>query len=147
MKRSLDWFGRALPYTHQQKNENRALRTTLSKMTYSFLFPSHTQSFVFGSFAGASLTPLWMPESIVMVSMTSYSSISSMHQKKQVDDSAIAPVDSSLAPILYSPLLERAGARTSLWIFVTLNVHIDLQVNLRSTHHYQHICRSMSGGD
>ena len=55
-------------------------------------FSSQTQTFVFGSSADASLTPLRMPESIVEMSMTSYSSILSevgARRTNAVDDSAI----------------------------------------------------------
>lgn len=65
----------SVQYTHQQINEDHVLRTTLSRVTKdlsSDSFPSWTQIFVFGSSAGASLTS---PESIVKMSVTSYSSI------------------------------------------------------------------------
>ena len=61
--------------TNQQMNENHVLRTTLSRVTKDLCRSvSFLHMFVFGSSAGASLTPLWMHESIVKMSMTSYNS-------------------------------------------------------------------------
>ena len=87
-------------------NEDPVLRTlsTVAKNLSSVSFPSQTQMFVFESSAGVSPTPLQMPESIVKMSMTSYSSESMLAEPKKTsacfDDSAIAPTATATVDLL-----------------------------------------------